>query len=904
MAKIAKIKDDISYNFDDGWLYEGNKKVVQITGRESDLLRCFCEAPNQYLSFGQISDMVANFDFEAGKGTRTVAGEVIYFSPETIKPWKTNLLKLHPVFKDKSVIDSTRGKGYIYYGQGIVDENLRDRDNHETMSANLLPHELTGEEFINASDKSVLYREKEFTDITNILETKRNVLLTGMGGRGKTSIARLVYGQLKEKFDCCGWINYNGDLKQSMISALKLDDYSDETMTENDIQKKWKYITKLFANNNQSKLFVIDNVDYIDGIQSPLMDQELRTFSGLDNAKIIITSRLPQIVGFDNVYPITNLGEKGDCNKCVELFYYYNPDATDYRSGNKEIVEKLCEKAGYNAMVIELLAKASRYDYDSLEKFYFDLEQNGFKYMDETPVDTVHDFNKIEILNEDGTVNHQVYDRGNETAASQLMKLFDLRTRSEIEKQILWDFHCLPEAEHVSKVELKDWMGYSIKDIDSLRELSWIKYENGFFYMHPLVSQAVSCKEPEWEYYWNSAEKRRIKEKTASLVTKIKTKSLYCNEDSFSESIRKIYFSDYLSYEGRFLNPDELLYIADYARKRGVRDIARKYYKISYNKLYNVAESLEVLDEEDKVIVLNERQLADIKNFWKSVYFYGYILSYTRSGYDDAERCLALACKVIQSIGRLLPREEAYRLQGMSFDHYGYVKSNNHKNQLDNFVNACMLYRLAIMYREKLTKEYPDNISYYKDYAWSLDNLGTLFAMADYDHLEGEKGSDQSLCIGGNNELFSYENEYQFFMNSEGKAEEYLKSALEIRVKVGELRGDKNPTEVAWTCCNIASLLTKYKDRYADAEKFILDALNIYDELNELYPEQHASSQARTYAAYGRLLAKWEGRKADALEAFKKALEINGMLEHDYPGVYSKEIEDINADVEKITKQK
>ena len=154
----------------------------------------------------------------------------------------------------------------------------------------------------------------------------------------------------------------------------------------------------------------------------------------------------------------------------------------------------------------------------------------------------------------------------------------------------------------------------------------------------------------------------------------------------------------------------------------------------------------------------------------------------------------------------------------------------------------------------------------------------------------------------GEGPLFSYDEEYNFFMSSEDKAEGYLQSALRMRVEIASKRGIEYSTEVAWTCCNIASLLTKYPNRFEDAERLIQDALHIYQELDKEFPEQHASSLARTYTAYGRLLAKWEGRSMDALEAYKKALEINALLEHDYPGVYSKEMEAIRNEIAMMTK--
>lgn len=893
MSKIAILKDDYSFDFDNGWLYKGEEKIIEIKGREADLLRCLCEAPNQYLSFDKISDMVAEMDYAAGKGTRVNGGDFTFFSRETIRPWKANLLNKHEIFRDTNVIDTVRGKGYIYYGQPIIDTEIGEEKN----AVGLLPHELTDAVHISASHDNVLFRDEECQQIIEIIKNNQNIVISGMGGIGKTSIARLVYRKLKKDYDCCGWINYNGDLKQSMISAIRIDDYSDETMTENDIQKKWRHLVRAIANSKQSKLLVIDNVDYIEGVQSPLDDNELCTISSWDNITIIITSRLQTIYGYEKTITIENLGDEADSDNCVDLFCYYNQAVE--KNKNEEVIKKLCKLADYNTMAIELLAKDSRYDAMELDKYYTNLLKVGFKYADEVPVETDHDINEGKFK-DDADVGCSHYRRGNETAASQLMKLFNMKQRSIIERQILWDFHCLPEAERVSRSELKEWFGYTIKDIDKLKEEGWIKYDDGFFYMHPLINQAISCAEENWGQYWEFAEQRRSNEKAPTIVSKIVSHDWFQNDDSFALGIRKIYYADYLSYEGRFLEPEELLYIADYARKRGVRVIGRKYYKISYNKLFYLACEIGCLDEGRKISVLTEEQLLIAKQFWKSTYYYGYMLSYTKSGFDDAETCLSMAAKVMQMIQDFLPEDEKYELMGMSFDHYGYVKSNNHKNELNNFINACMLYRCAFQYRKKLIEKYPDNLSYRRDYAWTLDNLGTLFAYADYNNLIGNKGNDSDLVLTG--EDISYDDQYEFFMKSEGKAEEYLKTALAIRIQIAKKKGDNHSTEVAWTCCNIASLLSKYPDRYEDAEKLIFDALSIYQELDKEFPEQHASSMARTYSSYGRLLSKWEGRKTDALMAYKKALDINVALEKEYPGVYIKEIEAIQKEVDTFSK--
>ena len=39
MAEIAILKNNYYFNFDNGWLYNGKQKLIEISGREADLLR-------------------------------------------------------------------------------------------------------------------------------------------------------------------------------------------------------------------------------------------------------------------------------------------------------------------------------------------------------------------------------------------------------------------------------------------------------------------------------------------------------------------------------------------------------------------------------------------------------------------------------------------------------------------------------------------------------------------------------------------------------------------------------------------------------------------------------------------------------------------------------------------------
>lgn len=805
------------------------------------------------------------------------------------------------------------------------------RSNHQDKT----PHELTNTTVLGTDESEVLFREEEIQNITDLLALKtKSVLLSGFGGCGKTSIARLLYFALKDNYDYYGWINYTNNLKQSMISSINLENYSDETMTENDADKKWKYILKMLAGSRQTKLLVIDNADYIDGVQNPLKDEDLMALPGWNNVKIIVTSRLPEMLGYGTVYHIENLGNYEQYDNCVELFYHYNKDAAKYRHKNIETVRRLCEMAGFNTMVIELLAKGSMYDSYSLDEFYEKLQKVGFKYVDEVPVRAAHDLNVLSVRNEDGSINEAVdyYNIGCETAASQLMKLFNLKMRSKMERMILWDFHRLPEAEKVSRDELKNWMGYSIKDINSLKEEGWIKYEDGMFSIHPLIRQAILCVEDDWRKYWKYGEEHRKNiSPNETLVTLVKKQCFYNEEDSFLLSLRKIKFTDYLTYGGIPLDSETLLYVADYARERGAREVGKKYYKAAYEKTRAILSEMGVLTESFLCITdgklpkqpldiddplqigfiklhIDEKLLPIARLFWRSTYYYGYMVSYTMSGYDEAVMFILQAYYILLGMEETA---EVLRSLAKTLDHLGYILSNHLKDNCGWVLCAEYYLKTAVGLRQRIVEnDLQKNMDCLHDLAWSQDNLGNLYAMLDADKMDANTSvvfgvsllnkyfmncDKETIIVSGSKLVEDLQTGIMF-----QQAEFYLKEALKVREAIAKYKGYDKDTEVAWTLCNLAALLSQDESRYAEAEELITRALYLYEELDKTCPEQHMSSAARTYTVYARLLAKWDGHEDEAMNNYAIAHMLNKKLEKDYPGIYVKEIEMIEREMRTV----
>ena len=755
-------------------------------------------------------------------------------------------------------------------------------DRNEDLS--VLSHELTNTPVIDISEANVLYREEEVSFVINALENEKakSVVLSGMGGCGKTSIARLVYKALKQKYDCCGWVNYTGNLKQSMITAIDLgeEDAEEDSIGADSYKKKWVKIVKTFKNNNRSKFLVIDNVDYVDGIQNPLQDKDLAGISSWDNTYLLITSRLPHIDGFYNVKEIGNLGDKKNCDKCVELFYFYNPQSRKNKDKNGDIVRELCRLAGYNTMVIELLAKASIYD--ELDEFYDRFVDERFNGTEDVPVRTLHDYNMIPDMNE---TEDDYFDAGNETAASQLIKLFNMKSRSETEQQILWDFHCLSEGEKVSKKELTDWLEYSLKEINSLREEGWIKFEDGSFFIHPLVQQAIACQDQKWRKFWDLGMRRRnLKGKGTDIISRLLGETLFSDKDTFAVRIRLLMFADRLTFGGRPLEPEILVYIADNARRAGVKDLSVRYYKAAYDKLNQF---------KDDTLKTNKLEI-----YWKATYFYGYMLSYSKVGYDKGEKLIREALEIIKDcMVDSSSNDRHIMMMASSYDHLGYILSSKADNDIALISEADMYLEMAVDIRRLLCESHDDNARFLHDYAWSLDNLGFLYAGIDIEKLKRPEVIRNDIDYLSVDDIISGIKE----------SETYFKEARRIRKLLASVSGNTDSVEVAWTCSNYAMLLMHDVERFDETRKLLDEAMSIYRNLRKREPELHETSGARACMIYGQFLSQYPEHYEEAIRYYEEALRINMLSESFYPGDYvheiaitKKEMEDLRVCLNKL----
>lgn len=293
-------------------------------------------------------------------------------------------------------------------------------------------------------------RKEELKKIEKLLNQDSTLLLiNGIGGIGKSTLASYYLNQHKDKFDYYGFIEVGEDMKSSFASALltslnlqteKIDDLFNEVMNK-------------LQNLEGKKLLIIDDIKDI-----TKQEDEIDTVITLKNSgfKILLTSRevkenIPQYF-----LDIMSLGD------AKELFLkYYPTDEIDN-------VEKILEYLDYHTLFIEKTAQTLRNKSRLTPKDLKEKFESG-------------EFSKINI-------------KRKESFDKYLNELFNFERLDEEEILLLKQLSILPSIE--IELENLEYI-FQRKDEDFeellnyLVEKGWLSSIDGDYKLHQIIKEYI-----------------------------------------------------------------------------------------------------------------------------------------------------------------------------------------------------------------------------------------------------------------------------------------------------------------------------------------------------------------------------------------------------------------------------
>lgn len=250
-------------------------------------------------------------------------------------------------------------------------------------------------------------RNKDLEELQNILEEKKVVFLSGIGGIGKTELAKR-YAYLNQKeYDRIIFISFSNSVEETICSndILIQNEAWEENSTESLFESRMRVMKKDLTGND---LFILDNfdVDKDDNLEYLL---ECR-------CKFIITSRNDFR---DYNYPQMNIEKIEDEEEVLELFSVYNQK--EYSQREWKSISSIIQLVDNHTMTVELISKYLRDTEESPSQLLGKLmEKEGITSLQEMEVKHRKD-KKMSIENID----------------THLLILFQISNFSDVESELM-----------------------------------------------------------------------------------------------------------------------------------------------------------------------------------------------------------------------------------------------------------------------------------------------------------------------------------------------------------------------------------------------------------------------------------------------------------------------------------
>ncbi len=679
----------------------------------------------------------------------------------------------------------------------------------------------------NANIKPTTYftgRETEIGDLRQrIEEGRKSVLVSGMGGIGKTHICRKLFEEYFNKhangedipFRHIGYIEYSGDMGSSLQNCLK---FKQQDSPEQNQEAAWKELEYL-ASDGKLLLFV-DNVD------KPLgEDLGLQRLNSIPGA-IILTSRQASFSDELELYQIGFLGME----QCKEIYEKIRFKGSRRKIGWEEIqdLEYIIENlAGRHTITIEFLTHLARTKLWSVKQLREKLENNGFR---------------LEFHKNGEYINIQ----------KSYEVLYDLSKLTDAEQNILETFSIFPyiplAAEICNKWLLAD-AGVSENDdiLAGLYQKGWLQFdiEQESYTMHPVFSQFIyeKCKPKMEEHYGliEACENSLKIPKNGSVLECQKFIPFAENilkKIDMKESRKQVTLMSILAYL--------FDYIAEYQKAKKLYErsleISEKVFgekhpdtATSYNNLavvyvrlgeYKKAKKLYERSLEIRECVLGEKHPDTASSY------HNLAGVYVRLGeYEKAKKLYERSLEIREEVlGEEHPDTASsyHNLAGV------YVR-------LGEYEKAKKLYERSLEIREEvLGEEHPDTASSYHNLAGVYVRLGEyekakkLYerSLEISEKVLGEKHPDTASSYHNLAGVYARLGEYE-------KAKKLYERSLEIREKVF---GEKHP-DTASSYNNLAGVyarLEEYEkglDYYFKAYKIFISKLGLSHESTQIVYE-------------------------------------------------------------------
>jgi len=323
--------------------------------------------------------------------------------------------------------------------------------------------------FPRASMENFVGRERDLDKLHELLQNEKPLLLlNGLGGIGKTTLAMVYCDRYAKHYDRLAWITQTDTFENAWLQATHLQQLLGITPGQDPQATIRAMLTALRTVPGERKLLVLDNAE-----------RSLQAYTDYlpPNWKILITSR-QELDSRYTTYPLGTLPP--DEARTLFRKHYRKSTCTDAE------LDELLQDIGHHTLTLELLAKTLQ------ESFELQTVAELHEYVrthrwDDTllqeAVFTDHSRKEVELL-------------------SYLLNAFKLAKLTEEEQWLLLQLAVLPPLPHEAK-DLLDWLQAEgdtrhtyARHLKSLARRGWLERKDGALLIHRMVQTVVRYQKP------------------------------------------------------------------------------------------------------------------------------------------------------------------------------------------------------------------------------------------------------------------------------------------------------------------------------------------------------------------------------------------------------------------------
>lgn len=681
------------------------------------------------------------------------------------------------------------------------------------------------------------------------------VLVSGIGGIGKTAVMQTVCDRIlsnKNEKEHVAWISCGESLEDDLLVLRESFGIPRDIVRE----RAYDVILREMKRINGKLYLFLDDMRRIPGKEELAIINALRP-----KVHVMITSRH----GINGI-PYRDIAELNE-DAAIDMFYgYYGRDnEREYLLDVRRIINS--ESVKRHTLLIELLAKAAKHSFSSLDEFRQKLEQKGFFEVSTARIDTGHDENS--------------------TIEESIKKLYNITDLSAEKKKIMSLFTIFTPEKDIYG-EVVNWAGLDENEVNGLVNLGWLVRTNEGLMIHQIVKDSLARqvgnhlkleeygeligKVIDTEHYI-SRKMEYTKAKARLVVAEDVARNLEqriagaIDADEWTEIEKELlYVSSCLSIS-----------IADVHADHGDYKKATEYY----SKSITIREKVLGSEHQETATAYNSIALVYYEqgDYEKALEYYNQALAIYKTVFGTEHKNITHLYNNIALVytakGEYKKALELYKLELIiTVREYG----SEHKNTATTYNNIALIYyyqgdyssalesyKKAMTIREQvLGKEHPDTATVYSNIANVYHAIGNNVKALEFfeksllirERVLGSEHPYTAITYSDLAHVYCERGEFK-------KAIELNKKALNIMEQV---LGNKHPSTAA-VCSSLGSIY-QMKGNYAKALKYNEKAYSTRKKIQGNHPDT-ATICRKIGDVYCMM-----GKQSMGLEYYQEALNI------------------------------